>query len=41
MTYEELLVEVSEILADSVPSPAFLRRYRDLRRTRAYNPQVS
>ncbi|MFC7139940.1 SRPBCC family protein [Halosimplex aquaticum] len=32
ISYEELLVELSETFAESVPSPAFSREYRDLKR---------
>ncbi len=37
MTYEDLMIDLSQILSDTMPSPAFMRRYRDLRRTWRYN----
>jgi hypothetical protein len=37
MTYEEMLVELSRIMADVIPSPAFMRQYRNLAVTRRYN----
>ena len=40
MTYEDLVVELSNIVADTMPSPAFLRQYRSLARTRKFNPAV-
>ncbi len=38
LTFEDMLVEVSDRLASAVPSPAFLRRYRDLARIRRNAP---
>lgn len=37
LTYEEAVVTVSEMLADSIPSPQFFRKWRDQRRTRRFN----
>lgn len=38
ITYEELVVELAGILGDLVPSPAFMRTYRDLQRIRRFSP---
>jgi uncharacterized protein YndB with AHSA1/START domain len=40
ITYEQMLVEMSEILADAIPSPGFMRRHRDLARTYKFNQEV-
>ena len=40
ITYEQMIVEMSEILADAVPSPGFLRRYRSLARTYKFNQEL-
>jgi len=37
MTYEQMIVELSHIMADAIPSPAFMRQYRNLAVTRRYN----
>lgn len=37
MTYEEMVVELSQIMADVIPSSAFMRQYRHLAVTRRYN----
>jgi uncharacterized protein YndB with AHSA1/START domain len=37
ITYEEMLVELSETFAGAIPAPSFTRKYRDLNRTRHYN----
>ena len=40
ITMEQMMVELSETFADTIPSPAFTRTYRDLNRTRHYNPDL-
>lgn len=40
ITYEQMILEMSEILADAIPSPGFMRRYRDLARTNKFNQEV-
>ncbi len=37
MTFEQMIVELSYIMADAIPSPAFMRQYRNLAVTRRYN----
>lgn len=37
ITYEKMLVELSETFAEAIPAPSFTRKYRDLNRTRHYN----
>ncbi len=37
LTYEEATVVGAEMLADSIPSPRFFRRWRDQKRTRQFN----
>lgn len=37
ITYERMIVELAEILAEAIPSPAFMRTYRNLARTQRYN----
>lgn len=37
LTYEEAAVVTSEMLADSIPGPAFFRKWRDQGRTRRFN----
>lgn len=37
MTYEDLIVELSKIMADTLPSPVFMRTYRNLAQTRKFN----
>ena len=37
MTYEQMVVELSQVMADVIPSPAFMRQYRHLAVTRRYN----
>ncbi len=41
ITYEQMIVELSEILADAIPSPRFMRRYRDLARIYKFNREAS
>ena len=40
MTYEDMIVELSKIVADTIPSPAFMRKYRNLARLREFNQEV-
>lgn len=40
ITYEQMIVEFSQIMADAIPSPAFMRKYRDLARTHKFNREV-
>jgi len=40
ITYEELVVQVSEMMANTIPTPAFLRQYRSQARTRKFNPEA-
>jgi len=37
VTYEDLVDELGRTLSAAMPSPDFLRRYRDPARTRRYN----
>lgn len=37
LTYEEAVVVVSEMLAETVPGPQFFRKWRDQKRTRRFN----
>lgn len=39
LTYEQMIVELSKIMAAVIPSPAFLQQYRNLAVTRHYNTQ--
>lgn len=41
ITYEQMIVEFSEIMADVIPSPGFMRQYRNLARTYKFNREVS
>lgn len=41
ITYEDAIARVTEEVSRSVPSPEFFRRYRDLERTRRFNPALA
>lgn len=40
ITYEDAIARITEEVPRSIPSPEFFRRYRDLERTRRFNPSL-